>query len=519
MLRLAVAGLALTLVTATPAFAQRSPGACGWFDLTNARSERGDRIDGMKIKSPADLASYTAKPLLINGGDFRGFDFSGMQLNDICFTNANFTGSKMRSVRARETEFVRSNFVDVDMRGAHLNSVQFQTTNFVRADFTNAVLERVSIIGGAWQSMRFDRAFLSHVRLSCTDISEPAQCGAGWTELPAGVQEGSGGLSFKGATIGNLAIATPRWFTGWGKSWDFSGTRVSGLQIGLGQVHNLVGARFAGPVWIGFDGEENGGPGRVRFGPSEMEGLLAAWRGKDSIFLQYRSPSFDCARATTAIEKLICEEDGGLGATDWQLADVYRDGLRAGVTNRAEQRLWLKGRDACSGTEKWEIESCVARHYRARIDTLLWRMSPPAWLEERRERLFLDVDLPVSPSFRTTDTYRRLLPLLVDTASSRVAVRPLPDGRIETSGDAVGGNGHMCSVTGPFTFNPVTRAYRIYDDYEHQWVEGPTLQGRWMKLEPEEEILPNMMCGARANFSDMRMIDAPASVFAHFRAN
>ncbi|HKD21256.1 MAG TPA: lysozyme inhibitor LprI family protein [Rhizomicrobium sp.] len=59
--------------------------------------------------------------------------------------------------------------------------------------------------------------------------------------------------------------------------------------------------------------------------------------------------SFDCAKATRAIDKLICSDDG-LAGLDVKVAAEYKAALAAGVIEndslRAQQRAWLAKRDA-----------------------------------------------------------------------------------------------------------------------------------------------------------------------------
>ena len=77
-------------------------------------------------------------------------------------------------------------------------------------------------------------------------------------------------------------------------------------------------------------------------------------------------PSFDCAKATSPVERLVCS-DPALGAADRDLAAAYarvsrksRDG--AGL--RDDQRAWLARRDACGD------RSCLADSYRRRAAEL-----------------------------------------------------------------------------------------------------------------------------------------------------
>jgi uncharacterized protein len=82
-----------------------------------------------------------------------------------------------------------------------------------------------------------------------------------------------------------------------------------------------------------------------------------------------RAASFDCGRAATGVEVAICE-DRTLSALDDQMAQNYRALLNrtSGATEsriRAEQKTWLRQRNACGGDA-----SCLNREYRARIQNI-----------------------------------------------------------------------------------------------------------------------------------------------------
>jgi len=86
-------------------------------------------------------------------------------------------------------------------------------------------------------------------------------------------------------------------------------------------------------------------------------------------------PTFDCAKAESSAEKLICSNDA-LAGLDQTLADVYGKAvdvvksLDAGAdeelnTLKAYQRGWVKGRDEC-----WKGEdelACIKATYERRI--------------------------------------------------------------------------------------------------------------------------------------------------------
>ena len=82
------------------------------------------------------------------------------------------------------------------------------------------------------------------------------------------------------------------------------------------------------------------------------------------------TPSFDCAKAESEAETMVCA-DYGLAALDNRLAEVYAAELAkpdAVKDLAARQRSWVKGRDEC-----WKADDkkrCVEEEYRTRIAEL-----------------------------------------------------------------------------------------------------------------------------------------------------
>lgn len=77
-------------------------------------------------------------------------------------------------------------------------------------------------------------------------------------------------------------------------------------------------------------------------------------------------PSFDCAKAKSESEKLVCG-DARLAALDRQLAALYKRVQTSPdeLDIAAEQRGWVKGRDAC-----WQAvdrHRCLIESYQTRI--------------------------------------------------------------------------------------------------------------------------------------------------------
>lgn len=76
-------------------------------------------------------------------------------------------------------------------------------------------------------------------------------------------------------------------------------------------------------------------------------------------------PSFDCARASTAVERMICG-DAELRALDLGVARFYASGMRNSRPARAvrEQREWLAMRDQC------DAQACLRQAMMERLSRL-----------------------------------------------------------------------------------------------------------------------------------------------------
>ena len=82
------------------------------------------------------------------------------------------------------------------------------------------------------------------------------------------------------------------------------------------------------------------------------------------------TPSFDCAKAGSEAEKLVCA-DNGLATLDKRLAYLYAAELAkpdASKDLEAMQRGWVKGRDDCWKADDKRV--CVEESYRTRIAEL-----------------------------------------------------------------------------------------------------------------------------------------------------
>src|SRR5665213_1359794 len=85
-------------------------------------------------------------------------------------------------------------------------------------------------------------------------------------------------------------------------------------------------------------------------------------------------PSFNCARATTAIEQAICS-DATLAQWDARMGQLYRQALAIqnnSPTLTGDQSRWRALRNSnCSGTNLSDVKSCVLEMTRARVEGLV----------------------------------------------------------------------------------------------------------------------------------------------------
>ena len=100
-----------------------------------------------------------------------------------------------------------------------------------------------------------------------------------------------------------------------------------------------------------------------RFGPMRMPWLLLFFLGCP---LGASAASFDCTKAASRVEKLICA-DNDLSNLDDKLAVEYRAARRTGLSDSqvTAQRAWIKQRNSC------EDKGCVRRLYESRVADLV----------------------------------------------------------------------------------------------------------------------------------------------------
>lgn len=104
---------------------------------------------------------------------------------------------------------------------------------------------------------------------------------------------------------------------------------------------------------------------RVKYLRAEMK-LITGIILSSLLVTSAEAASFDCTRAGTKVEKLICD-DVELSGLDDELNKAYRDALKDGMSKDAisdSQKNWLKERNRCSSVQ------CLHDSYQQRITEL-----------------------------------------------------------------------------------------------------------------------------------------------------
>lgn len=150
--------------------------------------------------------------------------------------------------------------------------------------------------------------------------------------------------------------------------------------------------------------------------------------------VEAQAASFDCAKAATNVEKLICKTPS-LGKADEELSAVYKQAVAVALivdSVKKEQRGWIARRNKCSGVP------CLAEEYETRRLVLAASLTQDA--------------TPTQPAGQ---------PLLVRPAQSEMQVPPgrtFPvsfGGTVEFGHDAAGGRYDLVSENARVTLSYV----------------------------------------------------------------
>jgi hypothetical protein len=356
-------------------------------------------------------------------------------------------------------------FSGADLRGAGLRNICFVETKFVRSDLSGA-----------------DGAGIGFLR---ADLS---------------------GAKLVGATLVHVVIDNPYMKGVDAAGADLSDGRMSGSSFGTWEGLRLDRARLRG---FRFDCLPIQGESCVdRTGPISFRGadLRGAWIDGYWGDGDWHGARFDDTRVS--LRQLLAL--GSIGKTGSLL--VYENPARVRLS--AAEYEWLR------------------RHIGRRGDLLPVDSDrrpvtrPPAWLRPGVEALFAAPVIDFDAEARRSRLFRRLLPAIVAGAISYVRVKVDARGRIDASGSALGGNGHMCGLGARHLRLGRSGWYSGVAEppdgaYKPPHIPVPVLRFRGDRAEVYERGHPSdeaslrngfdflASCGARAGFEEMIRVPYP----------
>lgn len=463
--------------------------------------------DGAKITSPEQIAGYSKaagdKTILIEGGNFSGWDFTGVALSNICFVETDLSRSDWTGTKAPGMGFIKSNMKSAGMIGARMQDILIRSSVFAGVDAKAADWSSGKLDGG-WdgdvQGLNIDAANLTGFKFDC-----------GIT-VDDGCPINRSGISAQGTKLAFADISSFGFYNA-----KMTGAILNQTVISPRQLTDFKDASNMGAVFL------SGGDKKVMVLPETWAVLMAsALAAKENDV-----PSFDCEKARTDIEIEICGKyNSTMRQYDRQVAALYQQARKQDRGVKASQKAWLKKRNACGAAEY--PTDCLRQSYDARVGQLIGQLGEADWLKPGEEAVFFEEVLPLTDDVKQSPSYAQLAPILAGEARANLLVRRSGDGSLEAYGDAVGANAHLCGIsvkglrfdrtTGWYSLaqekDGVTRTVRIlrYHDGRIEVYKGGRLSG-----EEDGLVTAYVSCGMRASFPPMVRMELPEAIKAQYR--
>ena len=403
-----------------------------WGDKKSGADQveiRKRNIAGDNIKTPDDLARAVGSRefglKIIKGGNFAGWDLSGRALSYVCFENSNLAGANLAGVRANGAGFIGADLTGANLKNADMPYIFLRDSKLANANASGANFINGHFDGGWFKGnvagWNIDGADLHGFTFAC-GITLDDGCPVFQGGDPISAQ----GTDFSEATLHSFNLYSVK----------LDGAVLANTTIGPAQLPQLAKAEFRSDIVL------RGADQDVTISSEQAQAILAA-HGKQKL-IEAR-PSFDCTKASTKIEVVICEEFAtDLRAMDRDVAALYKQVKAVDSNIKRSQLSWLKGRDACADEEY--PSDCVSQSYSKRKGQLLGVIGDKGWLQPGQSAYFVDEVLPLTRAFKQTELYRKITPTLAGASYSEILVERQQDGLYSIKGNAVGANAHLCSL-------------------------------------------------------------------------
>ena len=504
---MAVTLMLAAALAATPLAQEACAQRLGAVDGLSEDTSLPNEVDGSTISGREQLVALRVARgdavITVKGGNFARADLRGATLHNICFVETDLSGSDWRGAQAEGVGFVRANLAGANLAGANLRRLLIREADLANVDATGADLSGGRLDGGwdgSMENLRLVRANLEDFNFACgITISDGCPL--------------NGAIDLSGADLSRAHLALYDRITSW------TGARIDETEVAFTQLADLASAEIVGPIHL------EGGGSTVALSREEHRALLPHLRGRD----EAPSPSFDCAAASTPVERLICGAEGGtLRKLDRDVDALYRRVLARDPGEARAQGSWLRARNGCHNGDDTAAYGCLNQRYEERKQGLVARLGPAA-PPPGEVHFYVEAPVEFDDGFRDDPLYRRLVPALIHASWSRASVRTNADGTIDVRGDAIGGNAHSCSLGGDrLRFDPATGWYsgpfRATGAEPAGWRDRPMpvlllwgeraevyLRGRgtFGATEGDPRASDYASCGARAGFGEMIRMPVP----------
>lgn len=490
-LLLAQPGAATPLPAITPDEQERAVAACS----DNSTPRDAALLDARALRTAAGLGAAIeeagAQAVIIFGGDFTGEDMRELSpfLESACFVDTTLRNTDWRATAIAGLQFDGVDLTGVQAGRAYWPNAKFHASQFEGGDFSSARLPEMRFTsarrGADFGGVSFERADLRGAVFECGITVDSWCLGGSDMDLT--------GSDLAGAMLNTLGLWNPD---------GLAGARIENTVVSPRNLESLVEADIAGPVILrselALDRATDASPS-VQISPDEARALISATKRA-----QRDVASFDCAKAATKVESLICGEyNSDLRTLDRELAESWRKARAAGAGDLAEQRRWLASRASC---EDW---LCLRDMYRLRIAEISASFEPLLALAPDQSVTYHSDVVPLPRAMRRGELYERILPALRDASWQHVTLTGREDGSVSAEGDALGANAHLCALkVAEARLSPATGWYSA-TNAAGQTVELFRVSGRDLQLRysgnlgnTPEAASDFISCGARASFGD-----------------
>lgn len=425
----------------------------------------------------------------IEGADLSGQDFTGKDFRGKVLVDVKLKGAKLRGADFTEAIICHSDLTDTDLSGVRLDRAFIGGgTEMRNANLTNASARGLRI-ADAPASIRIDGADLRGARLMCDD--DFVRCIGSGVEIVSMFR-----ADLRGAVVAHLCC-TPA---------GLRDARLDGVTTHLNGFRDMdfetlaAGVGESGHITLmpnyGFSGR------RTKFSGRELRQLAGAFGKMRSASIR---PSFDCARAASAVEKAICA-DPQLAALDRALNWLWQR-VEHSPEENAAQKAWLGTRADCpppgeaarrSFASSADPEGCIGLAYAQRIKQLAPKSSRVA-IGSGTYTTDEPLELPRGNHSALAEKFLIARGFRVD----EITVKDLGAGAGKITGEGLWANGHMCGFEAP---EPETKRvgslFRITDDPKSPSNDNYSIS---FIITPQVAIMAggNMQfqCGARGMWS------------------